>query len=289
MKSKRNTKKSSIRSRNLSPVLIQNIRIISDLLGNMIPATSPFNKGLSFNAIAKEYKLNKFLSNRAINKKDIISGFIKALIQKGKQRTLKKIISEKLPIAIERRYKNGDPILFEEANKLSLKLKEIGIDLVKEIDALNLPSDRPRIIPPTQNIKTALKTINIHQLLLPECEKLFNEGNLNESVRKALEKLENYTKQKSGVVSVGTDLMASTFNQDNPILNLYDKKWDTKRQKGLQDGFKLLNMGLMGYWKNFLSHGDEDQIYHHDALAVLGFVSSILFIIDNKCQLVMVK
>lgn len=270
------------RSKNLSPVMVQNIRDVSEILGNMIPATSQFGKGLSFVSIAKEYRLTKFLSNNNNNKKDKISGFIKKLIQKNKTRTLKKIISEKIPLAIEKRYNNGNPILFEEANNLSLKLKLIGVDLIKEINDLNLPTDRPKIIPPTKNIKDALKSISMHQILLPECEKLFNEGNLNESVRKSLEKLENYVKLKTGVVTIGTDLMATVFNPSDPKIKLNDPGWDGKRQKGLQDGFKFLNMGLMGFWRGLLSHGDEQQITHQDAISVLGIVSSVLYLIDNN-------
>lgn len=259
--------------------MVQNIREASDSLGNMIPATSQFGVGLSFTTIAKEYRLNKFLPKNN-NKKDKISGFLKNLIQKNKTRTLKKIISEKLPLAIEKRYKNGNPILFAEANNLAIRLKLIGVDLVKEINDLSLPIDRPRIIPPTQNIKDALKSISLHQLLLPDCEKLFNEGNLNESVRKSLEKLENYVKLKTGFTTMGTDLMATAFNQDAPKIKLNNIAWDEKRQKGLQDGFKLLNMGLMGFWRNLLSHGDEQQVTHQDAISILGTVSSILHLID---------
>lgn len=282
-KNNNSRKKKTVRSKNLSPVFIQNIRESADLLGNMIPASSQFNKGLSFGSIAKEYKLVKFLPKKANNKKDTISYFIKTLIQKNKTRTLKKIISEKLPIAIEKRHINGNPVLFEEANTLAIKLKSIGIDLVNEIKALNLPMDRPKIIPPTQNIKNALKTLNIHSVLLPDCEKLFDEGNLNESARKSLEKLENYIKAKAVISAVGTDLAAKAFDLKTPVLKLVTINWDNKRYTGLQDGFKFLNMGLMGYWKNYLSHGDEDQISHQDALSILGFVSAVLYIIDNKC------
>jgi hypothetical protein len=41
-------------------------------------------------------------------------------------------------------------------------------------------------------------------------------------------------------------------------------------------------MVSMSFWRNLFTHGDEEQMSHHDALAVLATVSHLLFYIDNK-------
>ncbi len=41
-------------------------------------------------------------------------------------------------------------------------------------------------------------------------------------------------------------------------------------------------MGIMHWWRNNLSHGDEDQLPHHDALSRLIMVSNLFYEIDGR-------
>src|SRR5438876_1513404 len=113
----------------------------------------------------------------------------------------------------------------------------------------------------------------------PDCQKLFKDGHINESVRKALEKYESYVQQKSALTKIGTDLMANAFNESSPAVKIADVSAD--RGKGLQMGFKFISMGAMSFWRNLCSHGDEDQMPHQDAIAVLATVSHLLHSIDR--------
>ena len=113
---------------------------------------------------------------------------------------------------------------------------------------------------------------------MPECINLFKNGHVNEAVRKALEKYEVYVQKKSSLQTIGADLMGTAFSEKRPFVRIVDTS--TKRGIALQDGFKLLSMGVMGFWRNYLSHGDEKQIPHQHAIAILGVVSHMMSIID---------
>jgi uncharacterized protein (TIGR02391 family) len=115
--------------------------------------------------------------------------------------------------------------------------------------------------------------------LQPECSKLFKDGHINEAVRKALEKYEHYIQKKSGQSKIGSNLMATAFNENSPLILIADTT--TPRGKGRQDGFKFLSMGAMEFWRNFCSHGDEEQLPHHDAIAILAAVSHFLHYVDK--------
>jgi hypothetical protein len=74
--------------------------------------------------------------------------------------------------------------------------------------------------------------------------------------------------------------MATAFGETAPKIAIADVA--TTRGKGLQGGFKFLSMGAMEFWRNFCSHGDEEQMSHHDAIAILSAVSHFLFRVDES-------
>ena len=41
-------------------------------------------------------------------------------------------------------------------------------------------------------------------------------------------------------------------------------------------------MGAMEFWRNLYSHGDEEQMPHQDAIAVLAAVSHFLNYVDKS-------
>ena len=88
-----------------------------------------------------------------------------------------------------------------------------------------------------------------------------------------------YVQRKSGISKIGANLMATVFSETAPAISAADVA--TARGKGLQDGFKFLSMGAMESWRNFCSHGDEEQLPHHDAIAVLAAVSHFLYQIEK--------
>lgn len=274
-------KKPARRAKALSARTIQDLRKLSEQIGEIIPATAFPGNGFCLKNIATANQLGKFwpkAKNATTKKKEVIYSFLKEVYSRH-PRVFKKIFRENIARGIERRSYNGKLVLEAEIMALSDTLYSLGIDLKSEIAALNLPKDRPSIVPPPPEFRTVIARLGLHPFLLPDCEKLFKDGHINESVRKALEKFEVYVQKKSSLQSQGTDLMATAFNEQNPYIRVADT---TKRGIALQCGFKFLAMGTMGFWRNLLSHGDEKQMPHQDALAVLGTVSHMMNVVDAE-------
>jgi len=268
------------RAKNLSAAKIQSLRTLAVLAGEIIPATSFGGTGFSFKKIAGDYQMSKYWpsSKKGPNKKESIYNFLSEVYRRHPIK-FKKVFRENIARGIERRQSNGKPVLEDEILKLSMTLKELGVDLEADFMELKLPKDRPSIVPPPQEFKTMIDKIGLHAYLLPECVDLFKNGHINEACRKGLEKFETYVQKKSAQHAIGTDLMATVFNEKSPYIKIADLS--NKRGKALQDGFKLLTMGTMGFWRNLLSHGDEKQLPHQDAIAIIGIVSHLMNVIDN--------
>jgi uncharacterized protein (TIGR02391 family) len=165
--------------------------------------------------------------------------------------------------------------------ELSSKLKALNIDLEAEILAMNLPKERPKTVPPPIAIQKILDAYTLHPALLPDCKKMFIEGHINVSVRKALERLEKTIQDLASIHDKqGPDLMASVFNEQYPKIKF--NTLSTPQDINKQIGFKLTTMGIMHWWRNNLSHGDEEQLPHHDALGRLIMVSNLFHEIDGR-------
>jgi uncharacterized protein (TIGR02391 family) len=259
----------------------QNIRIFAEQLGALIPL-SGYRSSFSLSNIAKEFGLQKYIPKKYKNKKEAFAEFMKKVIVK-KPRTLKKIVREILPKAIEKRHREGNPILEDEALELSEQLFSLKVDLREEIKDLKFPKERPKIVPPPIEIQKILDSFSLHPVLLPDCKKMFFDGHVNDSVRKALERFEKNVQSISGLHDKqGADLMALVFSEDNPKIALSDIK--IKSGKNKQMGFKFISMGIMHWWRNNLSHGDEPQISHHDALGRLILVSNLFHELDERMK-----
>jgi uncharacterized protein (TIGR02391 family) len=273
--SKRKPQRRSQR-RQLSAVSIQNLRTLAGQIGEVIPATSFRKTGFCFQTIAKKLGFQKNWPSGT--KKEAIFGFLKS-VYRDHPKVFYKLFRENIAQGIERRHKMGNPVLESEMLEIDKTLRALEVNLSKEFRALNLPKERPKIVPPPAAFQRMIDEMGLHPYLQPECLKLFKDGHLNESVRKALEKYEHYIQKKSGVSKIGTNLMASAFNETSPLISIADIT--TPRGRGLQDGFKFLSMGAMEFWRNFCSHGDEEQLPHQDAIAILATVSHLFFQVDK--------
>lgn len=271
-------KKAPAKRRILTALDGQNIRILAEQLGKLL-SLDGYRSTFSLAAIAKERKLEKLVP-QGVSKKEAFSGFIKNLI-KEKPRTLKIIVREILPRAIEKRHREGSPLLEREATELANQLFQLGVDLRKEIKSLKLPTERPRIVPPPIAVQKILDVYPLHPILLPDCKKMFVDGYLNESVRKSLERFEKTVQDLSSIRNLdGQKLMAAAFSEEDPKIRLNGLK--TSQEINEQVGFKLTTMGLMTWWRNNLSHGDEEQLPHHEALGRLVMVSNLFFRLDER-------
>jgi len=269
----------SLKRKTVSAPQAQAIRNLADQLGKLI-ALAGYKSSFSLTTVAKEKGLQKYIPKKSANKKEAFFIFLKNLYC-HKPRTIKIIVREILPTAIEKRHAKGDPILETEALELSEKLKKIEIDLHDEIMAMNLPKERPRIIPPPIAIQKILDAFTLHPTLLPDCKAMFTDGHINESVRKALERFEKRIQDISATHNrQGAELMGDVFNEQSPKIKF--NNLSNQQEINKQKGFKLISMGIMHWWRNNLSHGDELQLPHHDALARLILVSNFLHEMDNR-------
>ncbi len=275
-RAKRKNTKTKRASTRFTAVDIQNMRTLAEMLGELVPYSGRGNFNLQ--NIAKRFNLTKCFPAKHHNKKETFSFFIRD-VQKKHPRMMKKVIREIIPRAIERRHQQGNPILLKEADALSEQLFKIGIDLKKEIRGLRFPKERPKVIPPPYDIQEILNKFRLHPILMPECQKLFMDGHINESVRKALEKYEVYVQKKSGVITIGKDLMAQVFCLKKQVIKLNALR--TRSEQNEQEGFMHIAMGIMQWWRNTLSHGDEKQISHYEALGRLFLISNLLHRLEN--------
>lgn len=257
----------------------QAIRELADQVGKLI-SLEGYRSSFSLTSVAKEKGLTRYIPRKSVNKKEAFYGFLLNL-HKNKPRTIKILIREILPVAIEKRHKKGDPVLEAEALELSGKLKAIGIDMTTEIAGMNLPKERPKTVPPPIAIQKILDTYVLHPSMLPDCKQMFVEGHINESVRKALERFEKLVQDLTSLHDKqGPDLMATAFNDQAPLIKVSNGV--TSQEKNKQLGFKLTTMGLMHWWRNNLSHGDENQMPHHDALGRLIMISNLFHEVDAR-------
>lgn len=273
--------KREVKKRSLTAADRQNVRILADQLGKLLPLEG-YRSQFSLTQIAKQYGLTKYLPQKTANKKEAFTGFIEKVIC-YKPRTLKKLVREILPIAIEKRHSKGDPILEDEALAFSGQLYALGIDLRKEIGELKLPKERPKVVPPPIAIQKILDTFVLHPVMLPNCKEMFIQGHINESVRKALERFEKRVQELSGLSDKqGSGLIGAAFSELNPLIKLNNLTSIQGRNE--QEGFKLLAMGIMQWWRNTLSHGDEPQLPHHEALGRLILISNLFHRLDERIK-----
>ncbi len=278
MKKKKGTKK-IVKRKTVTAPQAQAIRTLADQLGKLI-ALEGFRSSFSLTTIAKKRGLSKYLPKKSTNKKEAFFEFLKNLYC-HKPRTIKIIVREILPIAIEKRHAKGDPVLEAEAIALASALTALNVDLRAEITAMNLPKERPKTVPPPIAIQKILDTFILHPALLPDCKKMFTEGHINESVRKALERFEKMVQDISGIHNEqGQGLMGIAFSEKDPKIKF--SSLATLQEMNKQVGFKLTCMGIMQWWRNNLSHGDEEQLPHHDALGRLIFISNLFHEVDKR-------
>jgi uncharacterized protein (TIGR02391 family) len=265
--------------RRLSAFEIQGLQTLSKQLGELIPASSPSKNALSFKKIARMNGWNKYYKEGSNKMETILSLLKKAHV--AHPILFRRMVIENLPAAIDRRHKNGNPVLKTEIESLNKSLQSLGHDISGELFALKYPEDRPAIVPPTPEMQRALDKMSLHPVLLPECSKMFKDGHLNDSVRKALEKFEKYIQMKSGLTTIGVNLMELAFDRSSPLVPVSSDSI-IKRREGLQEGFQWLAKGAMGFWRNYCSHGDEDQMPPQDAFAILATISHMIYRIEEE-------
>jgi uncharacterized protein (TIGR02391 family) len=202
----------------------------------------------------------------------------KQALQKGWESVCRKhpklphtLIRKIVPAAIEyRRYKR-DPLKRTELQQLIECLNGLDIDMRQELGRIRLDETVPEIqVPPAELVRRLLEHPLVDEIR-GEPLQLFRNGHFNESVRKAAERFEVKVQQKSGRTEIGKDLMGKAFGGTAPLITL--NALATENEKGIQEGYMLLTMGMMRAIRNIFSHGDEDQRSPEECFETLLFLN----------------
>ncbi len=244
------------------------IRILVDVLYNFLPLSSHNKKAITFFSIFKESDVVKYLTGD--NKKQQLIKAWEMIIKKHPR--LPNILLRKIvPAAINYRKYKRDPLKKSELDRLIIILQELKIGVATELKKIKLDESRPLIKVPPLELYTRLQ----HHSLVPEIDgeplELFRNGHYNEAVRKASELFEVRVQTMSKSSLIGKDLMSKVFNLNNPLIKL--NKLGSENEKGIQEGYHFLTMGLMRGIRNIFSHGAENQREPEESFEMLIFIN----------------
>ena len=90
-------------------------------------------------------------------------------------------------------------------------------------------------------------------------------------MRKASERFEVAVQDLTGLNDIGKNLMGKAFNLNGPIITL--NQLSNENERGIQEGFQFLSMGMIRAMRNIFSHGDEDQRSPEEAYEMLMFIN----------------
>ncbi|MCA9047883.1 MAG: TIGR02391 family protein [Planctomycetaceae bacterium] len=248
---------------------------MAELLATIAPGSTRGNTSFSVKKIAFDFgdrKLWKDLSN----KKKSIAAFLEQLFRQYPNKP-KKIVLEIIRGGVVWTAKKGKTVTPEQLAEISNKLCELGIDAAKEIQQIEIP-EPSQIKRPADDLISILKGIDLHPAIADDCIDLFQNGHLNDAVRKALERFEKRIQDITGLHDIGKSLMSRTFNHQSPRIAINDGTSGNDQSE--QEGFMLLTMGAMAGLRNLYSHGDVDTIAPMDAFERLCFVSMLFKRVD---------
>ena len=245
---------------------------ISDLVNiihTFLPFTSRAKNSVTFYSIFKESNVDKYL-NKSLPKKQALQLGFENLFRHHKK--LPYIIIRKIvPNAINyRRYKRN-PIKKDEIIKLNECLLSLNINMQKELLSIEIDETIPEIKVPPEKLVKRLEDHPLVKEIASEPLELFKNGHFNESVRKSAERFEKRVQQISHINDIGKNLMARVFKLESPIIKL--NSLSTENEKGIQEGFQLMAMGMMRAIRNVFSHGDENQRSPEECYEMLLFIN----------------
>ncbi len=150
-------------------------------------------------------------------------------------------------------------------------LNDLGVNMGRELRKIDLDETVPEIRIPPRELLRRLDNHPLASEVGTEPLEMFRNGHFNEAVRKAAERFEATVQQKTGLQENGVKLVSRAFSPSNPLLALNNLA--TENEKGSQEGYMFLTMGLMRGIRNIFSHGDEDQRSPEECYEMLLFVN----------------
>lgn len=181
------------------------------------------------------------------------------------------LIRKIVPAAIGYRCHKRNPLKQEELDSLISTLDALGVGRTSELRKIKLDETVPEICIPPRELVRRLENHPLVADIATAPLELFRNGHFNEAVRKASERFEASVQQKAGLQEIGKSLMSKVFSLTNPSISL--NSLTTENEKGIQEGYMFMTMGLMRGIRNIFSHGDEEQRSPEECYEMLLFIN----------------
>ena len=241
---------------------------LANILYEFLPLSSLSKNTVTFSTIFAESGIEHYLRGPANKRQCLQQGLTR--LYRNHERLPWTIIRKTVPAAIEYRMCKRRPLTRSELQALADCLAHLGIDMVKELGSIELDETLPRITVAPEELKQRLRGHDLDPSLAAEPLVLFEEGHLNESVRKAAEKFEDRVKELCGLSAYGQELMGKAF-ADDVLLDV--DSYEPENRGSFAGGYKLLAMGSMTAIRNVLSHGDEERRSPEECFEMLLFLN----------------
>jgi uncharacterized protein (TIGR02391 family) len=244
------------------------IRQLAEILSAFLPLTARSQNTITFQTIFAESGIAHYLEGE-VKKQALQCAWEKVFRQHQKLPSM--LIRKIVPAAIGYRCHKRNPLKQEELDSLISTLEALGVGRTSELRKIKLDETVPEIrIPPRELVRRLENHPLVADIATAPLE-LFRNGHFNEAVRKAAERFESSVQQKTGLQEIGKSLMSKVFSLTNPLISL--NSLATENEKGIQEGYMFMTMGLMRGIRNIFSHGDEDQRSPEECYEMLLFIN----------------
>jgi len=245
-------------------------------LSDIAPSTSP-GRSFCVQQVAEKMRLKDCWKKQRNKQADI--AHLLANVMRRYPRKPKGLVLEIVRGGVQWKARKGEQVTEEHLKAIAEPMEALGFEIRKELKAIDIP-EASRVSHPAQDLVAIFDRLDLHESLKDDIAQMFRDGHFNEAVRKALERFEKCIQDTlDDHKTFGRDLMAKTFNEQNPKIVLNAMKSANDRNE--QEGFKFLTMGAMSGMRNLYSHGDVDQMTAVDAIERLAFVSLLFKRIDK--------
>ena len=241
---------------------------LANLLYEFLPLSSHSESATTFRTIFSESFVGHYLDGETNKRKALEKGWRN--VYRYHKRLPQKLIRKIIPAAIDYRMYKRKPLTQGEVDELSDILFNLGIDMRKELAAIEIDDMLPRIKVPPRELQERLRNHDLDPYVASEPLELFCNGHFNEAVRKGMEMFETEVRNQSQSNKFGRDLMATVLGDGSLITTETIK---AENQAGFVEGYKFLTMGSMAAIRNIFSHGNEENRSPEECFEMLLFIN----------------
>jgi len=122
----------------------------------------------------------------------------------------------------------------------------------------------------------------IREDLFSSIRSTYESGNFTHSIVDAVHFLSDILREKSGLDADGVALISEAFKENEPLIKL--NKLETETEKNIQEGIKLILLGLYKSIRNPRSHEQHENMEDtkNDADSIILFINYLSNIIDES-------